>query len=209
MNGISLPRGRFTDALVAIIFATAVVQLAPVVYNTVLPYGFAPALFIAGGWSDPLAWGSPLVSQFLLGGILIALFNAVLLLIVGRYVERSIGPLGLYLTFVLGAFAGAAARLALTPGSPLITTGANAGFFALVGAYFMLYGIPAALPIPHNYSRPLQIAVLAAIWAAIQVAFMLTSGAIELSVSLIDPLGGLLAGMVLGRPLLRWRYRNA
>ena len=38
---------------------------------------------------------------------------------------------------------------------------------------------------------------------------MLASGGFELSLNVINPLGGLIVGMLVARPLLRWRYRKA
>ncbi len=209
-GGIHLPRGRFTDALVAVVFGVAVMQLAPPVSAAMLRLAFIPAMVVGGGeWQSPLAWVSPLVSQFVLGPIVNAIFTTILLLIAGRYAEKALGGVGLLVLFVAGAYGGAIARLALTPGSILMTAGADAGLFAFVGAALMLYGVPAVIPINPRYSRPLQIAALAAFWCVIQIAFMLASGVFELSVSIINPLGGLLVGALLGRPLLAWRYRKA
>jgi len=198
-----------TDALVAIVVAASIVQLSPDLRAAAFGYGFSPAAFLGGGWRDPLAYAGPLVSQFLLGGIANTLFNAVLLLIAGRYAEKALGGWGLLAVFGAGAYAGAIARLALTAQSILVTDGVSAALFAIVGATLMLYGVPASIPINHNYSRVLQILALAAIWAVIQVAFMLSAGVFEVSVSLINPLAGLLAGVLIGLPLLAWRYRKA
>lgn len=210
MNGIHLPRGRFTDALIAFTVSAAIVQLAPAIAQAALSYGFSPAAFLAGALgTQPFVWLSPLVSQFLLGSLVATAFNTVLMLIVGRYVERALGGIGLLVMFAAGAYGGAIARLALTPGSVLITASMNAGFFAAIGAYLMLYGIPGGIPVPRRYPRPVQIAALALVWVVIQFAFMLPTGEIELSLNLIDPLGGLLLGTLLARPLLAWRYRKA
>lgn len=210
----NLPRGRFTDALVALTFVVSMLQFAPVVAGLLYPHAFSPALVLAGEWRDPVAWLSPVVSQFLLpemsvNGVLFVIFNTVLLLIAGRYVEKSIGPVGLGLTFLAGAYGGSVARMALTPFSPFPTLGSGAALFAVIGAYLMLYGVPRAIPIGQQYSRPVQIAVIAAIWTAFHVLVMLVSGGAELSVSLVNPLGGLLAGALIARPLLRWRWRKA
>ena len=53
------------------------------------------------------------------------IFNWIFLLIAGRYVEKAIGPIGLGVVFVAGAYGGALARLILTPGSPLASAGAT------------------------------------------------------------------------------------
>ncbi|MEO5867473.1 MAG: rhomboid family intramembrane serine protease [Sphingomonas sp.] len=210
MNGIDLPRGRCTDGLIAFLLFATILQLVPAIAALAAPFAFVPALVWAGAWaSDPIqVIVSPLASQFLLSSLFNAVFNGVFLLIAGRFVERSVGPVGLALTFVAGAYAGALARLLLSWGSPLPTMGANAGLFAIVGAYFMLYGVPRALPVPRHYGRVGQIAALALIWILIDAAFMMMDG-FEFSVTFFDPLGGLAAGMALARPLLAWRYRKA
>ena len=209
--GIHLPRGRVTDALVAFIFVVTILQLAPAVAAALAAFGFAPFLVIAGQWrTDPLhVLTAPLLSQFLLTNILMTLFNAILILVAGRYVEKSIGPVGLIAAFVAGAYGGALARLALTPQSVLVTADANAGLFALAGVYLMLYGVPRIVPVPLRYGRIAQIAALAGFWLLIQAAFMLAAGTFELSLGVINPLGGLVAGVLVARPLLRLRWRKA
>ena len=208
MNGFHLPRGRTTDALIAFIVAAAVVQLLPAVHVAAFGYSFSPLVFVSGGWRVPILWLSPLVSQFVLGGITAAMFNTALMLIVGRFVEKALGGWGLIAVFVAGAYGGAIARTALTPNSIFPTAGIDAGFFATVGAYLMLYGIPSGISVARNYSRPVQILGLALLWVALQGMFMLIGG-FELSLSLVNPLGGLLVGALLARPLLAWRYRKA
>jgi membrane associated rhomboid family serine protease len=174
-------------------------------------FGFIPAPVITGTWRDnPLIeLLSPLASRVIEPSIVGILFNGVFLLIAGRYVERAIGPVGLIVVFVAGGYLGALARLALTPLSVMPSMGMTPSLFAVIGAYLMLYGVPRAIPVAPHHSRMVQIAIVVGIWAAIQVAFMLASGSFELSVSLVEPLGGLMAGLLLAQPMLKWRYRKA
>ena len=115
-----LPRGRFTDALIALsafalIFAALTLGLGAAAQS----FGFIPAWMWNGGWTDNplLALVSPLASAFLPRDVLSAVFNGLFLLIAGRFVERALGPLGLGVVFVAGAYGGALARLVLTPDS--------------------------------------------------------------------------------------------
>ena len=174
-------------------------------------FGFIPVDFLGGGWADdPLrAWLSPIASAFIPRDVLSVVFNLVLLLIAGRFVEKAVRPLGLGLLVLAGVYVGAAARLALTPGSPIPGAGLDAGLFAVIGAYFMLYGLPASLPIGRGQTRAVQIAMLAGIWFGIQAVFSLVGQNFEMSVTFVEPIGGLLAGVLLARPLLRWQYRRA
>jgi len=173
--------------------------------------GFIPGDFLAGGWSnDPIrSWLSPLASAFLARDLLSAIFNLVFLLIAGRYVEKAVRPLGLGVIFVAGAYGGALARLILTPGSALASAGLDAPLFAVIGAYFMLYGVPAAIPIARHHNRLTQIAILAAVWMVIQIAFAVIAQSFAVSVTIVEPIGGLIAGVALARPMLAWAYRKA
>ncbi|WCM28332.1 rhomboid family intramembrane serine protease [Sphingomonas sp. QA11] len=174
-------------------------------------YGFIPVDFLGGAWRDDAlrSWLSPLASAFLSRDFISAIFNMVFLLIAGRYVEKAIRPVGLGVVFVAGAYAGALARLILTSGSPIPSAGLDAAVFAVIGAYFMLYGVPAAIPVARHHSRTAQIAILAGIWLAIQIAFAIVAQNFAVSVTIVEPIGGLIAGVALARPLLAWVYRKA
>ncbi|MES2988268.1 MAG: rhomboid family intramembrane serine protease, partial [Pseudomonadota bacterium] len=132
---------------------------------------------------------SPLASAFLPYDVVSAVFNGVLLLIAGRFVEKSVGPVGLGLLFVAGAYGGALARLALTFSSPMPSGGVTPSLFAIVGAYLMLYGVPQALPVPRHLSRWVQIGALALLWLVVQALFAVAAQSFEVSVSIVDPLG--------------------
>ena len=137
------------------------------------------------------------------------MFNLVFLLVAGRYVEQSIKPFGVAALFLAGAYGGALARLALTPDSFVPSAGMDASVFALIGAYLMLYGVPRFMPVFDGQPRSVQIAIIAAIWLAFQMILAVVTQSFELSVTIVEPLGGLLAGVLLARPLLAWTYRKA
>ncbi len=207
-----LPRGRFTDALVAFTVFVALLLVFPIgLAERVAIFALSPADYLAGIWrTAPLiAATAPLVDQFIQASVIGAAFTAVFLLIVGRFVERALGMVGMGMLFVAGAYAGAVARLVLTPLSVTPGVGAQGGLFALIAGYFMLYSVPRALPVAHHHSRVRQITALAVAWILLEIAFMLASGALDLSRGIIEPLGGFLAGLGLARPLLAWRYRRA
>jgi membrane associated rhomboid family serine protease len=207
-----LPRGRFTDALLALAaFSLIFVALWIGLYEASLRFGFSPAFVWAGGWREVplLTLLSPLLSAFVARDFVSAIFDGVLLLIAGRYVEKAIGPVGLGAVFVAGCYGGALLRLLLTPHSMLPSAGLTPALFAAIGAYLMLYGVPASLPVPRHLSRSLQIGVVAGFWLAVQLVFSFATKSFELSVSIVDPIGGLVAGMLLGRPLLSLKYRKA
>lgn len=173
-------------------------------------FGFVPLEFASGAWrTDPWFWLSPLASLFLPPDLLSAVFNLVFLLIAGRYVERAIGPIGLGVLFVFAGYAGALGRLVLTPQSPIPSAGMDPALFGVIGGYFMLYGVPEALPTWRGFGRAGQIASLALFWIAFQLILALAAGTFDPSTGLVAPIFGLVAGMLLARPLLAWRYRGA
>lgn len=174
-------------------------------------YAFLPADVWSGGLSEaPVrVLLSPLVSQMLNVGVIGTALNLVFLLIVGRYLEKALGGVGMVALFVIGGYGGAIARLLLTPGSVVPSIGCEAAVLGMMGGYLILYGVPRAIPIMPGRPRFQQIAALAGIWVLFQLPFLLLAGAGAFSVGLIEPLGGLLAGVALARPLLLWRYRGA
>ncbi|WP_168355783.1 rhomboid family intramembrane serine protease [Sphingomonas gei] len=207
-----LPRGRFTDALVALsAFVLLFVGVVVGFQAAALSFGFLPLEFSSGAWQgDALRSGlSPLASAFLPIDPISAIFNLIFLLIAGRYVERAIGPTGLGITFLVACYCGAAGRLIFTPQSPIPSAGLDSALFGVIGSYFMLYGVPATLPISRRFGRVGQIAILALIWIGIQLVFALTAGSFDPSTSVVAPVFGLVAGIALARPLLAWRYRGA
>lgn len=192
-------------------FAALFIATAIGLGQAAILYGFIPLDFLDGGWSDdPVrSWLSPLAAAFIARDVISAVFNLVFLLIAGRYVEKAVGPIGLGVVFVAGAYGGALARLILTPGSPIPSAGLDAALFAVIGAYFMLYGVPSAIPIARHHNRLTQVAILAGIWLAIQIAFAVVAQSFAVSVTIVEPIGGLIAGVALAKPLLAWNYRKA
>ena len=188
----------------------ALLMLIPSMAMLAVAWCFSPAALVAA-WQEgvPAVAVTPLVSQLAQIGLFGAAFDVIFLLVTGRYVEQALGGIGVVATFVAGAYGGALARLLLTPGSGVPGLAGSGSLFALIGAYLMLYGIPRGLPFNLRGSRPVQIAALALIWAVVQLVFMLIAAGGDLSVSIVEPLGGLAAGAALARPLLAWRYRGA
>ena len=192
------------------VFAALLIALSGDVAETALGFVFSPAMALAMWRGSPIiALLSPLASQLAQLGVFAAAFDGVLLLIAGRYVERALGGVGLLALYGAGSYGGALARLLLTPGSATPGFSASGALFAIVGGYLMLYGVPRGLPVTVGRSRLQQVGALALLWALIQGAFALAGGALDLSVMLVEPLGGLAVGVAVSRPLLAWRWRGA
>ena len=185
-----LPRGRFTDALVAFsVFAALFVAMVIGIGAAAGRYGFVPAAAWAGAYDGnaALALASPLLSLFIPSDVIGVAFDLVFLLIAGRFVERAVGPLGLGVLFVVAGYAAAAARLLLTPESLVPGAGMQPALYGVIAGYFMLYGVPAAIPTWRGLGRAGEILTLALVWIGLQVALAAMAGYFELSTTLVAP----------------------
>jgi membrane associated rhomboid family serine protease len=153
---------------------------------------------------------TPLSATFLHAGLFHLVFNLLMLLICGRAVEGALGPLNLIILYLVGAFAAAAGQFALDPTSMVPMIGASGAISAVIGAYAMLFGrnrVPVADP---RLALWLNVLWLLAAWVILQLAMALVfsaSGGILLAAG--AHVGGFVAGVILARPLLLWRYRKA
>ena len=154
-------------------------------------------------------WITPLTSTLIHAGFLHLVLNLVMLVYCGRMLERALGSQGLAVLYVLGAYAAAAAQWALAPGSVIPVIGASGAVSAFLGAYAMLFAerpVPAIGPIP---SRVVRVIWLGAAWIGIQLLVGFASLGSGPAIAIGEHIGGFLAGLMLARPLLLWRYRNA
>ncbi len=172
--------------------------------------GFIPArlsgLQIIGGLP---VWLTPLSATLLHAGAIHIGFNLLMLFFCGREDEVALGPAGVVALYVVGAYAAAAAQYAAGPHSPVPMVGASGAISALVGAYAILYGQRRPSRYPPEVARWLHILWLALAWIAVQLMLGLVSRTDGMAIAAAAHIGGFIAGLVLARPLLRWRYRKA
>jgi membrane associated rhomboid family serine protease len=154
-------------------------------------------------------WLTPLSATLLHGGAIHIGFNLLMLFYCGREDEVAIGPAGVITLYVLGAYAAAAAQYVAGPHSPIPMIGASGAISALVGAYAMLYGQRRPSKYPPAVARWLHIAWLAVAWIAVQLMLGLVSSTKAMPIATAAHIGGFIAGLVLARPMLAWRYRKA
>ena len=172
--------------------------------------GFIPAR--VSGLAIPYAlpvWLTPLSATLLHGGLLHLCFNLLMLYFCGRDDEVALGRPGVILLYVLGAYGAAAAHYAVGPQSATPMVGASGAISALVGAYAMLYGQRRPSKLPPELARWLHIAWLAAAWIVVQLMLGLVSRSQGMAIAWAAHVGGFIVGLVVARPLLRWRYRKA
>lgn len=153
---------------------------------------------------------TPLTATLLHDGLLHLIFNLLMLLICGRAVEGALGPVNLIILYLAGAYAAAAGQFALDPDSIVPMIGASGAISAVIGAYAMLFGrnrVPVSDP---RLALWLNVLWLLAAWVVLQLAMGVVfsaGGGIMLAVG--AHIGGFVAGVILARPLLLWRYRKA
>lgn len=210
------PRGPVTNALVIINAVIAAVLLVPVWWqHAVVAGALYPARFGAGasafedvGLLVP-AILTPVSAAFLHGGIAHVVLNMLMLLLIGKMVERVIGG-GLYLLlYFVGAYAAALAEYIAAPNSMTPVIGASGAISAIIGSYVMLFPNKQPKnwgPIPASIARPLHLLVA---WAALNLAIGFVAPDLGLGIAIWSHIGGFLAGLLLVRPLLLWRYRKA
>jgi membrane associated rhomboid family serine protease len=172
--------------------------------------GFIPARVSGVALPGALpVWITPLSATFLHSGALHLGFNMLMLGYCGRYVELALRPAGLIILYVVGAFAAALCQYAVGPTSIVPMIGASGAISALVGTYAILYGQRQASLAATTYGRLLHVLWLAGAWIFVQLLIGIASAASHMAIAVAAHIGGFLAGLVLARPLLLWRYRRA
>lgn len=172
--------------------------------------GFIPARLSGLAVDGALpVWLTPLSATLLHAGLLHLGFNLLLLVFCGREDEVALGPGGVLLLYGVGAYAAAAAEWLAMPHSAVPMIGASGAISALVGAYALLYGQRRPSRLPREAARWLHVAWLAVAWLGLQLLVGLASAGTGVLVATPAHVGGFVAGLLLARPLLRWRYRKA
>lgn len=154
-------------------------------------------------------WITPLTATLVHSGYLHLGFNLLMLVFCGQFVERALGWRMMTVLYLVGAYAAAAGQFAFDWNGNVPMIGASGAISALVAAYALLYAerpVPAIGPIP---SRVVRIAWLAAAWIGVQALIGLASASDGMSIAIGAHIGGFIAGLLLTRPLLLWRYRHA
>ena len=155
------------------------------------------------------AWITPFSSALVHGGWLHLGINMLMLVFAGSMVERVIGGSGLLFAYVVGALVAAFSQFIVDPGSPIPMVGASGAISALFGLYALFFGAPKQVTRNQKLNRWIHVAWLLVAWVVLQwMAGYLAGGG---GVMLATPahIGGFIAGLLLQRPLLLWRYRKA
>jgi membrane associated rhomboid family serine protease len=155
------------------------------------------------------AWITPLTSALLHGSWVHLIINMVMLGIAGSQVERVVGGSGLVLAYVLGGLVAALAQFAWDPSSPIPMVGASGAISALFGLYAIYFGQPKQVSNKQKINRWIHVAWLLAAWVVLQWMSALLAGGEGVMLATPAHIGGFVAGLLLHKPLLLWRYRKA
>lgn len=153
---------------------------------------------------------TPLTATLVHAGWLHLGFNMLMLLFCGRHVEQVFGRWPLLVLYGIGAYAAAAAQWAVDPGGIVPMVGASGAISALMGTYALLYSRQNVRAIGPLSANAVRILWLAAGWIGLQaligVAMGMDAGGLG-QIAVAAHVGGFVAGLLLTRPLLRWRFR--
>jgi membrane associated rhomboid family serine protease len=203
-----------TTAIVLLTVAVSVlITLSPYAQDIQILAGFIPARLSGAvafpGLTAVPAWLTPLSCALIHAGYLHLGMNMLMLGFTGKETERALGPVGLVVLYLVGAYAAAFAQWAAGPLSITPMVGASGAASAVVGAYSLLYGQPKAKafgPIP---ARAIHILWLATAWTLVNLLMATAFLRGGIAIAAAAHIGGFFAGLALAGPLLRWRWRKA
>jgi len=173
--------------------------------------GFIPARFSGFQSHYPLAPAilTPLTATFVHGGWLHLATNLLVFIWCGNAVERALGRGNLIVIYVIGAYAAAAAQWLSDPLGMVPMVGASGAISAIMAAFALSFGRPRMFTRNIKVNRWLHIAHLLAAWVIIQLMVGWVAGGQGFLLATPAHIGGFIAGLLLQRPLLLWKFRNA
>ena len=190
--------------------AFVIISLGGLSDAAALGLGFIPARLIAEApWPALPVWLTPLSATFVHAGFAHLIMNLLLLVWCGREVERILGPLPVVLLYVVGAYAAAAGQYLLDPLAEYPMVGASGAISALVGAFALSFSRPRPIVRSFRLNRALNTLWILAAWVVLQWMTAYLLGMQGVMVATGAHVGGFIAGVILQKPLLMWRYRRA
>ena len=207
-----------TPVTVAIAVATVVVSaLITLTGNenwAAVVAGFMPVRWSAEVAIPPDLWVmpallTPLSAVLIHAGFIHLGFNMLMLWVCGSGSERALGGRGVAILYLVGAYAAAAAQWAIEPMSEIPMVGASGAVSALVGAYSLLYGRPRARAIGPLSARTVHVLWLAAAWTILNLLIGVLSAQAGMPIAAAAHIGGFVVGLILARPLLALRWKDA
>ena len=211
MRGSIQLRQRATLGLIAVtVLVTLGIWLTGNLANAATAMGFIAAR-VGGLAISPAVpmWLTPLSATLVHADFLHLLFNLVLFAYCGRQVEAMLGAGPVVALYLVGAYAAAAGQYMLDPASMVPAIGASGAISALVGAYAVSFGKPKKIVASLRLNRWLNIAWLLAAWVVLQWMVGYLGQQQGVTIAIGAHVGGFIAGVLMQRPMLLWRYRKA
>ena len=176
-----------------------------------LSLGFIPVRWsgLAVPWPAIPALLTPLTATLVHSGLIHLGFNLLIFVWCGTAVERVIGKSGLILLYLVGAYAAALAQWAMDPMGTVPMVGASGAISAVMGAFALSFGRARAFTSNLRVNRWINVVWLLAAWIVLQLMMGWLAGGQGYLLATPAHVGGFAAGLLLQRPLLLWRYRNA
>lgn len=173
--------------------------------------GFIPIRLSGVGGDEMLApvWLTPLTATFVHAGIVHLAMNLLVFTFCGRSVENILGPGAMVALYLVGAYLAAAAEYLAGPNGVTPMVGASGAVSAVIGAYAMLFGRNRVKVANPTLAFWLNALWLAAAFILLQLIVGLTFETSGMRIAVFAHIGGFIAGLILTRPLLLWRYRKA
>lgn len=173
--------------------------------------GFIPARFSLPATPFPAvpAILTPLTATLVHASWLHIGFNLLIFVWCGAAVERVLGNFGLVILYLIGAFAAAFAQYAVSPHSIVPMVGASGAISAVIGAYALSFGRAKRVSSSPTINRWVNAAWLLAAWVVLQAMMGWLANGQGYLLATPAHVGGFVAGVLLQRPLLLWRYRKA
>jgi len=186
-------------------------------YVTGLSYEAAIAMgFIPDRWSGAVmltpavpAFLTPLSATLVHANLLHLALNLIILIWCGTQVERVLGPKALVFIYLVSAYVAALAQWLVEPYAQVPMVGASGAISGVIGAFALSFGQQRKIVRSEPVNRMLNAAWLLVAWIVLQLMTAMLAGMQGVLLATPAHVGGFIAGLLLQRPLLMWRYRNA
>jgi membrane associated rhomboid family serine protease len=172
--------------------------------------------FIPDRWSGAVLLGpavpaalTPLTATLVHGGILHLILNLIILLWCGLAVERVLGTKALVFIYLVSAYTAAVAQWAVDPHGAVPMVGASGAISGVIGAFALSFGQQKQIVRSRRLNRMLNALWLLVAWIVLQLMTGVLAGMQGVLLATPAHVGGFVAGLLMQRPLLLWRYRSA
>jgi membrane associated rhomboid family serine protease len=173
--------------------------------------GFVPARL--SGAPFPFAavpaFLTPLTATLVHSGPIHLGFNLLVFVWCGAAVERVLGKAGLIVLYLIGAYAAALAQWAVDPAATVPMVGASGAISAVMGAFALSFGRAKRISSSPTLNRWINVVWLLVAWIVLQMMMGWLAGGQGYLLATPAHVGGFVAGLLLQRPLLLWKYRKA